>query len=429
METLQQVWEAVCDIIKNNISAVAFSSWIGVITPVSLEEDRLHLSVSSAFRKSIIETNYIKIIESACEDVFGFKINVVIRSEQGDITPVRSSAADNQFTFENFIVATSNNFAYTAAKAVSKSPGKMYNPLFIYGDSGLGKTHLLTAIHNCVETAFPDYNIISIQGEDFINEFIESLSFGRQVEFRKKFRTCDMLILDDIQFIANKTAVQEEFFHTFEALHRAGKQIVLSSDRPPKNILSLDSRLRTRFETGLADIESPDFETRVAIVRKKAELCGFVLPDDVVIYIAEKIKSNIRQIMAVVTKLNAKFIMNGQTPSLSLAIETCRDIINDTSTAITTDMIKDEICRVYQLSPDDLSSEKRSAQISLVRQVAIYVTRELTSLTLKEIGDEFGGRHYSTVHTSIENITESLKTNWQLRETVEDIIKNIKSKE
>lgn len=430
MDSLQQVWDAACELIKEKISTVAFSTWIGVITPISLEDDRLFLSVSSDFRKKIIETNYTKTIEQAFSEVMGFPVVLELRSEQEAEHAGNQNPTDDLFTFDTFVVAGSNSFAFAAAKAVAKNPGKGYNPLFIYGDSGLGKTHLLTAVKKTVEANFPNYNVISVQGEDFLNEFIASLSSPHNAaEFRRKFRTCDMLILDDVQFIGDKVGVQEEFFHTFEALHRAGKQIVLASDRPPKAILSLDSRLRTRFETGLADIGAPDYETRVAILRKKAELCDFDIPDAVINYLAEKIKFNNRQLVAAVTKLNAKYIMNGQAPTLALAVETCKDIISDTAAAVTPEVVKEEVARVYQISPSDLSSGRQDAQISLVRQVAMYVTRELIPMTLKEIGDNFGGRHYTTVHYAIDSVEKSIKTNQHLRETVEDIIKNIKSKD
>ncbi len=431
MESLQQVWDTVCSIVKQKISTVAFNSWIGIIKPIFLEEDRLYLSVPSTFQKNIIETNYLKLIESTCEEVMGFKLRAVLRSEQGE--PEGGSvknALDSQYTFENFVVAASNKFAFAAAQAVAKAPGRTYNPLLIYGESGLGKTHLLTAIKNTVSENYPSYNIVAIQGEDFINDFIESITHNSQPDFRKKYRSCDVLLVDDIQFIANKTAVQDEFYSTFDNLHRAGKQIVLSSDRPPKDILSLDSRLRSRLELGLADIGAPDYETRVAIIRKKAELASLELSDDVVDYIADKIKVNIRQIQAVITKLSAKYIMNGQIPTLLLTIETCHDIISDISRpAITVDIIKEEVSRVYQIPPEDISSEKQSAQISLVRQISMYVTRELTGLSLKEIGAEFGDRHYSTVNYAIARTAKEIRKNQKLSETIEDIIKNIKSKQ
>lgn len=429
MENLQQAWDAICEIIKQKISVVAFTSWVEAIKPMFIQEDCLFLSVRTAFQKNIIETNYSKLIEDACEEVFGFRVKAVIQSEQSEAAAAESGIEET-FTFSNFIVCTTNQFAYAAAKAVSAEPGKTYNPLFIYGNSGLGKTHLLTAIKKELSANFPEMNIVAIQGEDFINDFIESLGEGTQREFRKKYRFCDALLLDDIQFIAGKSAVQEEFFHTFEALVRSGKQIVLTSDRAPREILSLDSRLRGRFETGLADIKTPDLEARVAIVRKKAEQNSLALEEPVIEYIAENIKTNIRQIQAVITKLSAKYIMNGTVPNMALARETCSEIISDVTVLpeITVDFIKSEVCSIYQLPPEDIDSKKQSAQVALVRQVAMYICRKLTPLTLEEIGKAFGNRHCTTVHYSIEQTEKELRKNPRLRETVEDIEKNIKSR-
>lgn len=435
MDSLQDVWNGICDLIRPEFSSIAYNTWIGCLTPVSLDSEGLTLSVRSVFQKKIINENYLSHISAAFSQIMGFSAPILIRAEEENkpAAPAGSSQIPDgarQYTFDNFIIAPSNSFAHAASLAVSKNPGKTYNPLFIYGNSGLGKTHLLSAISNAIRDNFPEYRVVSIQGEDFVNEFVEAIQKNQHQEFRAKYRTCDVLILDDVQFIANKPGTQDEFFHTFESLHRAGKQIVLSSDRPPRDILSLDSRLRSRLETGLADIAPPDYETRVAIIHNKAEQLGLSLEEDIVEYIANKLKSNIRQIQAVIQTINAKSTINGTAPSLSLTVEICRDIISDVShPAITVDVIKDEISRTYQIPRDAFTSPSRSAQVSLARQIAMYVTHQLTPLTLKEIGEEFGGRNYSTVHYSIEKTEQELKENRELKAAVEDIIKNLRNRE
>lgn len=435
MDSLQAVWSGICDIIKPELSSVAFNTWIGCLTPVSLDKEGLSLSVRSVFQKKIITDNYQERIAAAFTQIMGFDTPILITAEEeaevaAPETPSQVPEGAKQFTFDNFITAPSNSFAHAASLSVAQKPGKTYNPLFIYGNSGLGKTHLLSAISNVVCTLYPDYKVVSVQGEDFINEFVEAIQKNRHQEFRAKYRNCDVLILDDVQFIANKPGTQDEFFHTFEALHRTGKQIVLSADRPPRDILSLDSRLRSRFETGLASIDPPDYETRIAIIKKKAEQLGLSLSVDVVEYIADKLKSNIRTIQAVIQTINAKSMINGTQPTLSLAIEICRDIISDSSKpTITVDLIKEEIGRAYQIPHDSFASQSRNATISIARQVAMYVARELTPLSLKEIGAEFGGRNYSTVHYSIERLETEMRTNRELRSSVEDIIKNLRNKE
>ena len=326
--------------------------------------------------------------------------------------------------------ALPNKFAHAASLAVSTNPGKSYNPLFIYGNSGLGKTHLLHAIKNEIIKNDPEKRVIYVNGEDFTNEIIEAIRMNTTNDFRQKYRKSDVLLVDDIQFIAGKESTQEEFFHTFNTLHESNSQIVLTSDRPPKDIKTLEDRLRSRFEWGLiADIQPPDFETRIAIIKRKAELLEMNLPNDVVEYIATKLKTNIRQLEGVVKKLKAKNQLYGEKITINVAQKTISDILNnDQPPPLTVEKIIDEVARTFGVSSDDIRSSKRNSNISNARQIAIYSVREITGLSMKVIGEEFGGRDHSTIVYAISQIEKNMAKDPKLKSTVEDIIKNIRDR-
>ena len=333
------------------------------------------------------------------------------------------------YTFDTFIVGSSNKFAHAAAMAVATNLSSNYNPLFIHGPSGLGKTHLLMAICNEVNRNHPDLKILYVQGEEFTNELIDAIRNENTAGFHDKYRSADVLLVDDIQFIAGKESTQEEFFHTFNTLWQAGKQIVLTSDRPPREIRTLEERLRTRFEWGLmADISAPDFETRIAIIRRKAELLDFEIPDDVAQYIANRIKSNIRQLEGAVKKLKAYKLMIGASPSIALAQNAIKDILNDNQpVAITVERIIDEVSRTFGVSSADIRSNRRTAAISNARQVAIYIVREVTQMSMAAIGQEFGGRDHSTIVYANSQVEKQMASDRKYKETIEDIIKNIRN--
>ena len=336
-----------------------------------------------------------------------------------------------EFTFDTFIVGSSNKFAHAASMAVAQNPASAYNPLFLYGNSGLGKTHLLCAIGNEIRSTHPDCKVIYIKGEDFANEIIQSIMNKTTPQFRQKYRQTDVLLVDDVQFIGGKESTQEEFFHTFDALYDAKKQIVLTSDRPPKEIKVLTDRLRGRFEMGLlADIQTPDFETRMAIIKRKAEIIGLDLSDDLCEYIANKLKTNIRQLEGVVKKLMARYNLTKEKPTLSIVNESISDILNDdTPPELTVEKIVDEVSRTFGVDSDDLRSQKsRRANINKPRQIAIYIVRELTTLSMESIGKEFGNRHYSTIVYTVQQVEKDIKNDPSLRDTVEDIIKNIRER-
>ena len=329
-------------------------------------------------------------------------------------------------TFENFIKGSSNQFAYAAAQAVAANPSGAYNPLFIYGNSGLGKTHLHSAIQFEIHKTHPDFNIVYVDCEKFTNEIITAIRSGTTEQFRLKYRAADVLLIDDIQFIAGKESTQEEFFHTFNTLHASGKQIVLASDRPAKEIKSLEERLRTRFEWGLtADIQPPDFETRVAIIRRKAELLGLDIPDDVAEFIANHLKNNIRQLEGAVKKLNAYSMLEGIAPVIGVAQNAIRDILSETQPVpVTIEKIISEVARTYNVSPTDIRGPKRNSNVSAARRTAIYIVREVTGMSMEDIGKEFGGRDHSTIVYAMRVIERDLKKDQHLQETVSDIIKN-----
>lgn len=466
MTSFKEVFELVKDYCatKGEIGETAHKLWIQTLEPIELSADTAVFQVPSAFQKGIVLKNYEKILKEALEAVLGFPVELQIQAAE-DLPPVFSNStahpgfgtppsqnpaaldtqdpesrrveleksfenAEYDYTFDTFIVGRSNEFAYAACSAVAHNKGSTYNPLFIHGPSGLGKTHLLTAISHEIKKNNPSSNIIYISGDSFTNELISSIRSESTPQFRRKYRSADVLLVDDVQFIAGKESTQEEFFHTFNELHQVGKQIVLTSDRPPKDIKTLEERIRTRFEWGLiADISIPDFETRIAIIRRKAELLNLSIPDEVAEFIANRLKSNIRQLEGAVKKLKALKHLANSPPSIAMAQSVIRDILNDSQpTPVTVELIIGQVSSVYGVSPEDIRSNKRNSQISMARKIAVYVVREITQMPLNAIGMEFGGRDHSTIVYSLSNVEDSLKKDSHLKEIVEDIIKNVRDK-
>ena len=334
-----------------------------------------------------------------------------------------------EYTFNNFIVGSSNKFAHAACTAVAANPAMNYNPLFIYGPSGLGKTHLLYAITNEIKRKKPAAKIIYIKGEDFTTQFIEALAAQMTNEFRNKYRSCDVLLIDDIQFIAGKEATQEEFFHTFNNIYEAGHQIVITSDRPPVEMTTLDDRLRTRFEGGLiADVQPPDLETRIAITRNKAALLGMILPDDIIYYIAENLVANIRQIEGVVKRLTAYSNVLQDSITIEHVNRAIKDVVRVGVYIPTPAVIIEETARFYNLSPDDLRGQRRSKNTALARQVSMYLMRQLTNLSFKDIGAQYENRNHATVMASVDKIQNLIDKDKSIADTIRDITSNINSK-
>lgn len=432
MDSFDEIWVIIKDLLKTKVTEVAFNVWLSPLEFVDFTDDTLTLSISE-FKKKIVSSKFTELIEKTSEEVVGFPIKLCLESPKEDGEEEETEKQDNRtgadynYTFDNFIIGPSNRFAHAAALNVAHSPGKAYNPLFIYGHSGLGKTHLLCAIMNQVRENNPNSNIIYTSGEHFTNELVYYIGNHNTHAFHEKYRSADLLLVDDIQFISKKEATQEEFFHTFNALNDAGKQIVLTSDRPPKEMMTLEERLRTRFECGLiADIQPANLETRMAIVKKKSDDLGLGLSDEVVNYLAENIKKNIRQLEGAVKKIKAYQDVEGTKPNVAIAKRAISDIINDNQpTPITVENIINEVSRTFNVTPADIRSDKRNANISLARQVAIYIVHAITTLSLKAIGAEFGNKHYSTIIYSLKEIEDKLSENVQLKATVDDIIKNI----
>lgn len=452
MVSFMDVFSMVKEYCAKKISDINFDLWIKPLEPVRFDDGQAVLFVNSEFQKKVLIENYIPILTEAFKVILGFDVEIIILTENDEdknepiIPAVETPAFDSDpekqrelaqsyagaeydYTFDTFIIGSSNNFAYAACKAVSKNQ-KEYNPLFIYGPSGLGKTHLLLAISHEIKRNYPQKRIVYINGETFMNEFYAALGNSTMDKFREKYRSADVLLVDDIQFLSGKERMQEEFFHTFESLYRDNKQIVLASDRPPKDIKTLEDRLRNRFESGLlTDISYPDFETRIAIIKRKAQLLNISIPDDVAQFIANKLKTNIRQLEGAVKKLKALKLLAGTSPSISMAQNVINDILNDNvPLPVTIERILTEVSHTYDVTVEDIRSKKSSSQISTARQISMYIVKQITSMKLEEIGEEFGGRNHSTVIYSISQVEKMMKTDITARETIEDIIKNIKDK-
>ena len=443
METIKEVWSGILDYLHNldDISEVAYNVWITCIEPRTIEDGEVVVFVHTNFQKKIVSEHYADKLKDAFENVLGIPLGLKIVSGE-DLEKTTAAApppasgnlfdgsTDQDYSFENFVVGSSNKFAHAASQAVASKPAGYYNPLFIYGGSGLGKTHLLYAICNEIRKNSPAANILFTKGEYMANELIEAIQKRQTMEFRAKYRPVDVLLIDDIQFISGKVSTQEEFFHTFDALHQANKQIVLTSDRPPREIATLEERLRTRFEMGLlADIQPPDLETRIAIIRRKAQLLDIPITDDIAEYIAGQLKSNVRQLEGAVKCMRAQYLLAGEQPTLVTAQNAIRDIRNDSQPVpITVERIINEVARTMTVTPEDIRSTKRSAPISQARQVAAYVVRSITGLPMKAIGEEFGTRDHSTIVYAIQKVESRMAKDSSFKGMVGDIIKNISEK-
>ena len=408
----------------------------------SISTNKIVLAAPNDFTKGILVGRYLNLIKSAFTQVTEeeFDIQFIIPGEELNVnvgqSMVQETNENNQrsqlnpkYSFDTFVIGNSNRFAHAASLAVAEAPSKAYNPLFIYGGVGLGKTHLMHAIGHYILSQNPDSKVVYVSSEKFTNELINSIREYRNEEFRNKYRNIDVLLIDDIQFIAGKEGTQEEFFHTFNALHENNKQIIISSDRPPKEIPTLEDRLRSRFEWGLiTDIQAPDLETRIAILRKKANIENIVVNDDVMLYIATKIKSNIRELEGALIRVVAYSSLTNSEITEELAEEALKDILSGSKPVeITVDLIKDLISKNYKIKLEDFNSKKRTRAIAYPRQIAMYLTRELTDLSLPKIGDEFGGRDHTTVIHACDKIIGELEDeeNRNFRKKIEGFIKEL----
>ena len=434
MNSVNDVWSKVLEILSTQMTATTINTWFDDCTPLELKDCCLVLHTTNDFKRGIIQSRFEDAIKAALSELFSadFELQILAGDEINDFSATKKAESSlpemEGYTFDRFIVGNSNKFAHAAAIAVSENPGKTYNPLFIYGNSGLGKTHLLLAIGQAIHSRDPEAKIVYIKGDDFTNQLVKSIKESTAEEFRMKYRNADLFLVDDIQFIAGKQQTQNEFFHTFNNNVEAGHQIVITSDRPPREMSLLDDRLMTRFEGGLmADIQPPDLETRIAIIRNKAAQLGLLLSDEAVEYIAEKITANIRQLEGVIKRLTAyKEILDDviTTESVQRAI---KDVIKSGTYIPTPEVIIRETARYFSLREEDIKGQNRSKNVAMARQLSMYLMRMLTNLSLKDIGAQFDDRNHATVLSSIKKIEDLIRTDSSMAATVRDISSNVNS--
>lgn len=435
----EELWNEVLEIVKEDTNQVSFNTWFKPLKIVAYKNNTIYLETADEFLKNTLKKRHYNFLKNAfnyvlkkdVEVVFTVpgenldkddsKKNLTAAQEENDLSNGRK--LNPKYRFDNFIIGNSNRFAHAASLAVAEAPSTAYNPLFLYGGVGLGKTHLMHAIGHYVLDNNPDANVLYVTSEKFTNDLINSIKDGKNEEFRNTYRKADVLLVDDIQFIAGKESTQEEFFHTFNALHEANKQIIVSSDNPPSEIPTLEDRLRSRFEWGLiADIQPPDFETRIAILRKKAEAENYNVPDDVITYIAQNIQSNIRKLEGALIRIYAyASLTNKKEVTLELAQEALKHLISSNK-KITINDIKEVTANYYNISLEDLVSKKKTKNIAYPRQVAMYIGRKLTDLSLPKLGEEFGGRDHSTVLHACNKIEEDMENSQEVKKSVDDLI-------
>jgi chromosomal replication initiator protein len=456
-EELEHIWQETLNKIKEKLSNPSFRTWFSNTSPLKVtKNDKLIIKVPNDFIKDWIETRYIELIEEIIYELTSNNWNIALftpeelenqsiiknknnkedekikenekKQSKGNIQT--KNAFSQKYTFDTFVVGNSNRFAHAASLAVAEAPAKAYNPLFIYGDVGLGKTHLMQAIAHFILEHNPDHKVVYVSSETFTNELINAIKDDSTADFRNKYRNIDILLVDDIQFLANKERTQEEFFHTFNSLHEANRQLIISSDRPPKEIPTLEERLRSRFEWGLiTDIQKPDLETRIAILRKKADIEDLQIPNEVIINIANKIQSNIRELEGALIKVIAYSSLVDKKIDINLAEEALKDLVdknNQEPRKINIDLIKNEIADYYNLKIKEMESKKRTQNIVFPRQIAMYLARELTESSLPQIGKEFGGRDHTTVIHAHNKITKKYEDDKDFKKTIKKLTSKIK---
>lgn len=459
MQDVHELWDQTLAVVRGELNTPTFKTWFENTAPLGVIDETLVVSVQNEFARDWLESRYSGLLSSALAQVVGQPMGVSFRVpadgvvaevpvaavveplgmpdleevEQKRVKEATDGDFNPKYTFDSFVMGTSNQFAYHAALAVAETPGGAYNPLFIYGGVGLGKTHLLQSIGHYVKTSFPHMRVKYVSTEQFTNDFINSIGNrdkSRIEGFRRQYRTNDVLLVDDIQFLAGKEGTQEEFFHTFNTLQQAGKQIVLSSDRPPKDIGSIEDRLRSRFEMGLiTDIQPPELETRIAILRRKVEAEGLTVPPDVLTFIADRISSNIRELEGALIRIVAFSSLTRHTIDTDLARSVLKDIFPERSIKpIAVNTIQQEVCKFYGISKNDLVGNKRSQAIVYPRQVAMYLARELTDMSLPRIGAEFGGRDHTTVMHATAKITKLLNAQREVYNQIQTLTNLVKQR-
>lgn len=435
------LWEKIINVYKTQITKQFYESFFSGIEPVTLKRNKLILLAPNYFIKEVIENNHITNLLNIAKDQGSKNSEIQIILDLEEIADLYAdeqafSSKNNpsyslnpKYTFDTFVIGNSNRFAHAACVAVAESPAKAYNPLFIYGGVGLGKTHLMHAIGHYIVGNNSDSKILYLSSETFTNELINSIKDDKNEAFRNKYRKVDVILVDDIQFIAGKERTQEEFFHTFNALHDANKQIIISSDRTPKEIPTLEDRLRSRFEMGLiADIQAPDFETRIAILRKKAQVENRDIPNEVMVHIAKNIKSNIRELEGALVRVIAYSDLTKKDITYELACEALKDIFQSSgSNELNSASIKEKVSQIFSIKMEDFQSKKRTRAIAYPRQIAMYLCRELTDMSLPKIGEEFGGRDHTTVIHACEKVSQDMEKDEDVKSKIEKMIKDLKN--
>jgi chromosomal replication initiator protein len=448
---MSKLWDDTLTHLELNLSPQHFSTWIKPLKLVKIEQDIVYLEVPNRFVLDWVKENYSKLIQKNLSDLSAVsyrlhfnvsnqtieeinKINSVV--ETPEVVATKKAIVNNtqsadlnlnrKYTFEEFVAGSSNQFAYAAAMAVANNPATTYNPLFIYGGVGLGKTHLVNAIGNAILKKSPQMRICYYTSEKFMNELINSLRYNRMDEFRNKFRSMDILLIDDIQFIAGKERTQEEFFHTFNALYESHKQIIVTSDKFPKDIPGLEERLRSRFEWGLiADIQAPDVETKLAILKMKAEQNRINLPEDVALFLANSICNNVRELEGYLIRIGAYASLTSVPVSLEMARDVLKDILIERNRELSVEEILKKVSLHFNIKVSDIKSAKRLKAVVLPRQIAMYISRQLTSSSYPEIGDRFGGKDHSTIIHAIRKIEKLMEEDFQLKSTIENLKKEL----
>jgi len=436
MNNLDTIWQKTLESISSFLSKPSFETWLKPTRPVSLEGKILTIEVSNDFARDWLESRYAPQLMAILGELMEEEIELHFITPEHHLEQTLSSTIDElplmiqtsplnpKYTFESFVVGDSNRFAHAASLAVAEAPGKAYNPLFIYGGVGLGKTHLMQAIGHFILKNNPRARICYVSSEKFTNELINAIRYNRTSQFRDNYRNVDLMLVDDVQFFAGKESTQEEFFHTFNSLHEIGHQIVISSDRPPKEIPTLEDRLRSRFEWGLTtDIQAPNLETRIAILRKKAAAEGWHLPNEVMVNIADKVNSNIRELEGALIRVIAYASFHNRQITFDLVSEVLKDVTSAGKIKkLSILLIQQEVAKYFKLQVEDLKAPRRIKSIAVPRQIAMYLVRELTDYSLPKIGAEFGGRDHSTVIHSCEKVQELMKTDTEINQSIKNIL-------
>lgn len=441
--TVEDIWRESLKKIEEKIGTNLLELWFRPIKLFQLKEKTAFIIIPNRFFKDWIDDNYPNIIAETIEEIIGGHIKVLYKMEEKIDLPVnktdkqletrrqrltrRGIHINPRYTFKNFIIGPSNQFAQAAAKAVADAPGKIYNPLFIYGGVGLGKTHLISAIGNSIIVTKPEISVIFVSAEQFTNEVVSAIRHEKMGELKDKYRNIDLLLLDDIHFIANKTQTQEEFFHTFNALYEKQKQIVISSDRPPKELGAVTDRLKSRFSMGLiADIQPPELETKMAIVLKKAEMQKIDISEEIAYFLASKVKSNIRELEGCLIRLGAQSSLTAKPIDIEMAKTILRDIIEEDDKPLTVENIQKTVCEHFAIKLFDIKAKKRTKEVALPRQIAMYLSKNLTNLSLNDIGKNFGGKDHATVIYACKQIEEKRLQDETFNRIIENLLRKLK---